>query len=622
MVFQLVMLNGPKPGATIPIDPASTTITIGRDATRDLPIDDNLVSRLHARLCHDGRGWQIEDCQSLNGTHVNSQPIDRTVLESGDRIRIGDRVFMFLRDASSVGSSDNKARIFSESTRLIRITKSATDSSLFGVDSHSVSGPLRNFSLLCDLLTTMQTQGTVDSLTGLICRNLEKAIGARIINIWLARTDGRLRRVSGIPDKNPFEDHENVLPSVVMEKDEGLLMTPEQLGSSPSGENRDQAGSILVVPIPGQKRPRGAVECHQASQPEGFRRDDLDYAHAVAHQFGMAIENLEYRERLEQSNEQLRRSVSKQTRLLGTCVEIGKLQEQISRVAPTSSTVMVLGESGTGKELVSRSIHELSQRVSGPFVAVNCAAFNESLLESELFGHEAGAFTGADQRRLGQFERAHRGTIFLDEVAEMSPACQAKLLRLLEGHPFHRLGGNEAISVDVRVVAATHCDLQEMVRKNQFREDLFYRLRVIELSLPPLRERGDDILELAAIFLDQFRRELGRGPVRFSRDAAEKMMSYGWPGNVRELRNAVERAVVLCAEDEILPADLGLPSGNDESREDLRLMSLEQAELRHIEYVLRAVGGNKTRACEILDIGRGTLYKKLDLLKARQQSVG
>jgi Nif-specific regulatory protein len=243
---------------------------------------------------------------------------------------------------------------------------------------------------------------------------------------------------------------------------------------------------------------------------------------------------------------------------------------------------------------------------------VNCAAFSETLLEGELFGHERGAFTGADRRRLGQFERAHRGTLFLDEIGEMSHACQAKLLRVLEGHPFERLGGSEPIRVDVRTIAATHRDLAELVKQKRFRDDLYYRLHVIELRVPPLRERGDDVLALAAHFLQWFRRQIGRGPLRLSEQAAWAITRYAWPGNVRELKNAIERAVVLGRNDEVQAADLGLPADQAAAGASWGLISLEEAERRHIQNVLDQVGGNKTRACEILRIGRATLYKRLE----------
>jgi Nif-specific regulatory protein len=285
--------------------------------------------------------------------------------------------------------------------------------------------------------------------------------------------------------------------------------------------------------------------------------------------------------------------------------------ERIALVGPTASTVLILGESGTGKELVAQAIHETSRYSAGPYVPVNCAAFSDSLLESELFGHEVGAFTGADRRHIGQFERAHRGTIFLDEIGEMSLACQSKLLRVLEGHSFQRVGGQESIHVDVRLVAATHRDLLELVGQGAFREDLYYRLRVIDLPIPPLRERADDAVELASLFLDQFRRQVGTGPRRLSEEAIAAIRRHRWPGNIRELKNAVERAVVLGKHDEASPQDMSLGPAAREECPHPELITLREAERRQIRYVLAKLNGNKSEACRILGIGRGTLYKKL-----------
>ncbi len=303
-------------------------------------------------------------------------------------------------------------------------------------------------------------------------------------------------------------------------------------------------------------------------------------------------------------------------------------------MAPTESTVLVAGESGTGKELVARMIHDSSLRSTGPYVAVNCAAFNEALLESELFGHEKGAFTGAAKQHLGQFERAHRGTIFLDEIGEMSLNCQSKLLRILEGHPFERLGGTDRIQTDVRIVAATHRTLPDLIDDGRFREDLYFRLRVIELQIPPLRDRGDDILLLAGSFLQHFHKKTGRGPVRLSAAAADALMQHGWPGNVRELRNAIERAAVLGFDEEVQPDDLGLRLTQRSTADPASPVSgvaplathpsppasntnLADAELRHIKAVLAQCGGNKSQACKLLGIGRGTLYKKLKEIEKR-----
>ena len=619
MKHRLVLINGPAPGASLELDQEAAPITIGRDSSRDFPLDDHLASRLHARVWFDGHAWQIEDCGSHNGTTVNSRTISRSLLEAGDLIRIGDRLIIFLGEADAADAWNLSPSVLAASTSVVRISSPDKRAELLEeLRADTSSRPVRLLSILYRLATTLYAQADVDQLARLAIETLREAIDAETVNLWLADVDGRLRRFGGTVRGKTSGGEDHLLAGIAVENNEAVLMclnesTHDYADNRADEKGNDEPGrSAIVVPIPARQRPRGAFECFRPMADSGFGRDDLQFVVAVAHQFGMALENLEHRMELEQANEQLRVRLAAQTRLQGGSVQMRELLERIGRVAPTTSTVLILGESGTGKELISRMIHELSPRSAGPFVAVNCAAFSESLLESELFGHEPGAFTGALQRRLGQFERAHRGTIFLDEIGETSPACQAKLLRLLEGHAFERLGGGESIRVDVRIVAATHRNLLELVEAGRFREDLYYRLRVIELRVPPLRERGEDVMQLAIHFLQQYRLETGRGPRRFSPQAAEAVKTYDWPGNVRELKNAVERAVVLGQGEEIAVEDLGLPPRNDNAGGELRMVSLEEAQQRYIRHVLRAVGGNKTQACKILGIGRGTLYKKLD----------
>ena len=607
----LVLVNGPASGASVNLSQDGTPVTIGRDASRDFPLDDNLASRLHARVWFDGQSWQIEDCGSHNGTTVNSQVISRSVLELGDLIRIGDRLIIFLGEADEPDAWNVPPSVVAASTRVVRISSPNKRAELLEeLRGDTSARPVRLLSVLYRLAVTLHTQSDVEQLARLATETLREAIAAEAVNLWLADVDGRLRRYGETLPSETRAGEVHLLASISVENDEAMLMDLHESADQRDGAEPNR--SAIAVPVPARQRPRGAFECFRPITDSGFGRDDLEFAVAVAHQFGMALENLEYRMELEQANEQLRVRLAAQTRLQGSSPQTRELLDQVGRVAPTTSTVLILGESGTGKELVSQMIHELSPRSAGPFVAVNCAAFSESLLESELFGHEPGAFTGAQQRRLGQFERAHRGTIFLDEIGETSPACQAKLLRLLEGHPFERLGGDEPIRVDVRIVAATHRDLPELVKAGRFREDLYYRLRVIELRVPSLRERGEDILQLAVHFLQQYRRETGRGPRRFSPEAADAITTHDWPGNVRELKNAVERAVVLGRGEEITVEDLGLPRKDEATQGESQLVSLEEAQQRYIRDVLHSVGGNKTRACKILRIGRGTLYKKLD----------
>ena len=287
----------------------------------------------------------------------------------------------------------------------------------------------------------------------------------------------------------------------------------------------------------------------------------------------------------------------------------------VARVAPSHATVLIRGESGTGKELLARVIHEHSPRASGPFVAVNCAAIPENLLESELFGHEKGAFTGAIGRRIGRFERASGGTLFLDEIGDMSLALQAKMLRALQEHEIERVGGTAPITADVRVIAATHRDLEALVASGEFREDLYYRLAVVSCRLPSLRERGDDIYLLADYYVQRFAREYRRTAPVLAAETLATLRANPWPGNVRQLRNALEHAVLLTDGDVMLPSHLSPEirhPGPAAQVEPNPMMSLADVEKLHIRRVLASTGGHMNRAAEILGVHRNTLRRKLD----------
>ena len=283
------------------------------------------------------------------------------------------------------------------------------------------------------------------------------------------------------------------------------------------------------------------------------------------------------------------------------------------RVAQVDSTVLLTGESGVGKERIARLIHQESARATGPFVAINCGAMPETLLESELFGHARGAFTGANQDRPGLFEAANGGSILLDEIGEVPPSMQVKLLRVLQEREVRRVGENRNRSVNVRVLAATNRDLQAEINAARFRQDLFYRLRVVEIRVPPLRERRDDIVPLARTFLAAAMRQTGRKITGFTPEAAHRLLRYHWPGNVRELENAIERAVVLADGDRIeaadLPAEVGLATPEAHGADDVR--TLAEVERDYIKSVLQVVGGNRAKAADALGIGTATLYRKL-----------
>jgi DNA-binding NtrC family response regulator len=318
-------------------------------------------------------------------------------------------------------------------------------------------------------------------------------------------------------------------------------------------------------------------------------------------------------------------------RIIGDSTAMQKVGREIQQVAATPTTVLLLGESGTGKELFARAIHHLSPRRNAPFVAINCAAIPDTLIENELFGHEKGAYTGADQRRAGKFELAARGTIFLDEISEVAPAVQSKLLRVLEERKITRLGGSTDMDVDVRVVAATNRDLKAAVAAKQFREDLYFRLAVFPVRIPPLRERRSDVRQIAEFFATKYGRELRRSPLRLTTDAVRALEEYDWPGNVRELENCIERACILAHGTEITPADLNIsPPAEYSPREQSALLegfdlrgSLAEVsaraqrlvERRKIDMTLRECDFNKSRAAERLAVSYKTLLTRIKELE-------
>ena len=323
--------------------------------------------------------------------------------------------------------------------------------------------------------------------------------------------------------------------------------------------------------------------------------------------------------RVEEENVKLRQELDRSyglEKILGTSPVMQEVLSKVRQVADSRANVLVEGESGTGKEMVARAIHGLSPRRQGPFVAVHCAALSPQLLESELFGHEKGAFTGAVERRIGRFEQADGGTLFLDEIGEIDAVTQVKLLRALGERTIERVGGNKTIEVDVRLVAATHRNLEAMVREGKFREDLFFRIRVVQIALPALRERPEDIPILAEHFRQEYARENAKGDLRISPQAMHVLQGYGWPGNVRELRTAIEHGVVLARGKEIEAKDLPQSVRDGGKREETAggrggTFQLEVLERQVIESALRKTGDNITEAAKLLGISRRTLHRKL-----------
>jgi transcriptional regulator with GAF, ATPase, and Fis domain len=431
--------------------------------------------------------------------------------------------------------------------------------------------------------------------------------------------------------QTPYHRVSRFLAEVVLRDGEAVLARnvadDSQLGVRDS-KGEIFATGVICAPLRQDGRVTGLIHLYSTASERSPDPEDLEFTLAVADNVAVALQNLarqqELAERLSQTRSevaQLRSRLGIESDLVGSSEALLAVQRQIMQAAPSRATVLIRGESGSGKELVARAIHVNSPRKKGPFVCLNCAALSESLLESELFGHEKGAFTGATERKVGKFEAADEGTLMLDEIGEMSPAVQAKFLRVLEGHPFERVGGRQPIQVDVRVIAATNRDLEKAVQDGQFRRDLFFRLRVVEIQVPPLRRRVEDIAELAEFFLQRYSQETGKKLRGFTARALAKMREYRWPGNVRELKNVVERAVVLSRNDELDLDDLMLSTlatvGDtgelppDVAGTGFEPLTLEEIERRHIQRTLRATGGNKSKAAQILGIERTTLDRKI-----------
>jgi Nif-specific regulatory protein len=354
-----------------------------------------------------------------------------------------------------------------------------------------------------------------------------------------------------------------------------------------------------------------------------INQDHLQLVTAIAGIAAVAIQNARHIEWLEGENRRLLEDVNLEHNMVGESAVMRHVYQLISKVAPTDSTVLISGESGTGKELAARAIHQNSKRASKPFVAVNCAALAESLLESELFGHEKGAFTGAIAQKKGRLEVADGGTLFLDEVGEISPALQVKLLRVLQEREFERVGGARTIKVDIRLVAATNQDLEQAITQGRFRQDLFYRLNVVSIEMPALRDRREDIPLLASYFVEKYSAKCNRHVRGISLEARMRLKNYDWPGNVRELENAIERAVVLGTTEQILPEDLPealLETATQESAQSAKYHeAVAQTKKQIILEAMEQAGGNYTEAARILEVHPNYLHRLIRNLNLRDQ---
>jgi transcriptional regulator with GAF, ATPase, and Fis domain len=555
---RLVVLSGPLKDSTIPLSEGE--VTIGREASNGIAVVDPSVSRKHCVLsAQDGR-FRVRDLDSRNGTLVNGNGVDEQWLQHGDEIAAGDSSFLFLIEEEDLTRAEGRvefedAQASAETTILHPRDVVYLQPDRLLRELPATSRVARNLNALLKISRIVHAIRDLNDLQGQLLDLIFEVVPASRGAILLADREGhqfnsmfaRMRQVSRTVARQVLEQGVAMLGSDVPGSDE--LREVESLAAS-------QVRSLLCVPLTVFQRVIGCIYLDSDSLSNRLNEEHLQLVTAIAGISAVALENARRLQWLEQENERLTVEVSQDRSLVGEGPRIKEVYQFLKRVAPTDSTVLIEGESGTGKELAARALHRNSPRASKPFVAINCSAIPESLLESDLFGHERGAFTGAAVQKKGRLEVADGGVVFLDEIGELAPALQAKLLRVLQEREFERVGGTHPIKVDIRLIAATNCNLEQAVREGKFRQDLYYRLAVLKITMPTLRERQEDIPMLVRHFVQKHAKRCKVKPRPISREALSCLVNYDWPGNVRELENAIERALVLGNSEMILPEDL------------------------------------------------------------------
>ena len=577
-------------------------------------------THLHIEINHDN-AWLL--CLKAP-VFLNGGVVQKASLKDGDEILFGETVLKFYQDEKSFIPFQSNMPFLSESKAYFQSEiNSYQMNRLMPVDHLQ-----KKLSLIYELGHDLNAASSEKVLLEILVDFLKRALKTdrRFIFLWNAR-DEKFDLKAGMDDQEPQNRKEvkisqTVISRILREKKAFLcqdIFTDEHLKESDSLKGQC-IHSILCAPLLRNQQILGIIYLDAFSDSSDFNPHNLEFLCAVGNQISVALENLRTRSILQIENEWLKRTFKQQSLFIGESPKALEIMKTVKRIAPTNLTVLIRGETGTGKELIAQMIHQLSPRKQSPFQVVNCAALSESLLESELFGHEKGSFSGASERKTGKFEIPEGGTLFLDEIGEISPKIQVKLLRFLQDFTFERVGGTKPITVNVRILAATNRDLEKAVKEGHFREDLYYRLQVVQLDLPPLRERLDDFEALALHFIDTFSSQLGRQSPKISPDYLETLQSYPWPGNIRQLKNAIERSLVFCTRDTLLPEDLpcevrAVPNRLEAQANEKTPIEYKKAfetfEKDYLEQLMKKAKGHITQASELSGIDRSHLHKKL-----------
>jgi transcriptional regulator with GAF, ATPase, and Fis domain len=600
---RLIALAGPSKGKAFGLSDAE--FSIGRDTSSALTLNDALISRQHAVIRNNGGEFTICDLNSRNGTFVNSVPISARRLEPGDRIQIGDSLLLF-----AIEDEESDSMSPSSHVRFLETMMGKATIQLRKHDSIYLSPgklPAVTDRLARDLKALLRIGTEISSIRGVnaLQRRLLEMIFESIpadSGAILTLDAGSAEAISTFGWSRKLGANSEVVVS------RGIV---DAVIKDRAGLLNNAAEAALAAPLLALDNLIGVI--YLESSTNRFDERHLELLVGIAGMASGTLENARRVEWLETENRRLRSDFNLEHNMVGESPRMREVYQFIAKAAPTQSTVLIRGESGTGKELAARAIHLNSSRAQQPFVPINCATLSETLLESELFGHEKGAFTGAIAQKKGKLEVASGGTVFLDELGELPQPMQAKLLRVLQEREFERVGGTRPIKVDIRLIAATNRDLEKAIQDGTFRQDLYYRLNVISLTMPTLRDRREDIPMLAGYMAMRFSKNAGRNVKGISPEARKCLLQYDWPGNVRELENAIERAVVLGTTELIQPEDLPESLLEKQAVPGVQVteyhQSVKEAKRQLVIKAFQEAGRNYAQTARLLGIHPNNLHR-------------
>jgi transcriptional regulator with GAF, ATPase, and Fis domain len=631
---RLIGVAGPLAGTVCVL--AEGEFWIGRDTGNQLWAEDSSLSRRHCVVKREAAKCSVRDMGSRNGTCVNGVPVEEQQLEHCDQLSVGSSLLMFLQSeivtlgSNQVGSNqvsfEDTTNVADFAVRLRQKRKIPRRPEEIFADLPGTPELPRYLQSLLKIATGIGGIRDRESLQWQLLGFLFDVVPAERGAVLYFDKTGEVESIAAW-DRVRGPEHAVQVSELLVRRvyaEKAGLVAGDAAGAQNSKERAAEelrARSVLCAPMMISGEVLGVIYL-ETEAPEGlFDEVHLQVMTAVGSIAALALENLRHWERLKEENQALRAEVNLEYNMVGVSARMKEVFEFVRRVAATDATVLIQGESGTGKELVARAIHRNSKRAESPFVAINCAAIAENLLESELFGHEKGAFTGAAAQKKGRIEMAEGGTLFLDEVSELAPELQAKLLRVLQEREFERVGGTRAIPLDTRLIAATNKKLSEAIETGEFRKDLYYRLNVVTVTMPALRDRTEDIPQLAEHFLSKASRKCKTRMKSLSEEAKACLIKYDWPGNVRELENAIERAVVLGSGNLVLPEDLpetvleaGPPSPDEPATYH---RSVKEMKRQTIVQALQQAHGSYLEAAKTLGIHPNSLLRLMRNLNVK-----